>query len=138
MSPKHSILSVANYTLFVNSKNGAQNLTYGNIHFLYLVFIVAACYDIIMATETKRLTLDISPQTHRRLKTLASYHGVTMKEFMLSRVLPEIGVSKANDETVYLLKNRKNRERLLISASRDRKDNKSFNSLKALKHALGI
>ena len=36
-----------------------------------------------------RLNFDISIEQHRQLKTLASYSGLSMKEFMLSRVFVE-------------------------------------------------
>lgn len=42
-----------------------------------------------------RLTLDIPDDTHRKLKTLAAYLGMTMKDFLISRALnttdPETG-----------------------------------------------
>ena len=91
-----------------------------------------------MTTATKRLTLDISPQTHRRLKTLASYGGITMKEFVLSRALPMIEASYTADETAYLLKGQKNKGRLLSAVHRKGKGGRAFVSLKELKHALGI
>jgi uncharacterized protein (DUF1778 family) len=34
-----------------------------------------------------RLTLDIPDEIHRKLKTLAAYCGMTMKDFLLSRAL---------------------------------------------------
>lgn len=34
-----------------------------------------------------RLTLDIPDDTHRKLKTLAAYLGMTMKDFLISRAL---------------------------------------------------
>ncbi|MDO8594147.1 MAG: hypothetical protein Q7R93_01360 [bacterium] len=90
---------------------------------------------------TKRLTLDMSVQEHRRLKTLASFHGVTMKDFLLSKVLlqekPRSRRSRT-DETAYLLKSPVNKRRLFESVRRTGKRNKSFGSLRELKHALGI
>jgi len=89
----------------------------------------------------KRLTLDMSAQEHRRLKTLASFHGVTMKEFLLSNTLLQEKPRSRNghrDGTAYLLKSSANKWRLLTSVHRTAKRSKSFNSLKELKHALGI
>ena len=37
-----------------------------------------------------RLTLEIPDETHRRLKTLAAYCGMTMKDFLLSRALAPV------------------------------------------------
>jgi uncharacterized protein (DUF1778 family) len=36
-----------------------------------------------------QLNIKISAEQHRQLKTLASYSGLTMKEFVLSRLLVE-------------------------------------------------
>lgn len=49
--------------------------------------------DIIMA----RLTLEIPDETHRRLKTLAAYCGMTMKDFLLSRALAPGEVAGGED-----------------------------------------
>ncbi len=35
-----------------------------------------------------RLTLDIPDETHRKLKTLAAYFGMSMKDFLITRALP--------------------------------------------------
>ncbi len=45
-----------------------------------------------------RLTLDIPDDTHRKLKTLAAYFGMTMKDFLLSRAFnqPEREASHAS------------------------------------------
>ena len=53
-----------------------------------------------------RLTLDVSTEQHRQLKTLSAYAGLSMKEFMLSRIFAEAAEtvfensrkSKNNDE----------------------------------------
>jgi uncharacterized protein (DUF1778 family) len=37
-----------------------------------------------------RISLDVSPEQHRQLKTLASYAGLSMREFILSRVFVEV------------------------------------------------
>ena len=36
-----------------------------------------------------RINLDISVEQHRQLKTIASYAGISMREFILSRVFTE-------------------------------------------------
>jgi len=36
-----------------------------------------------------RINLDISVEQHRQLKTLSSYTGISMREFILSRVFTE-------------------------------------------------
>ena len=35
-----------------------------------------------------RLTLDIPDDTHRKIKTLAAYFGMSMKDFLITRALP--------------------------------------------------
>lgn len=83
----------------------------------------------------------MSAQEHRQLKTLASFHGITMKDFLLSKVLPVNGSlsrSEKRTETAYLLQSAANRKRLIQAVSRSRNKNKSFRSLRELKHALGI
>ncbi len=49
-----------------------------------------------------RLTLDIPDDTHRKLKTLAAYFGMTMKDFLISRALssPERPPSQAEAPTI--------------------------------------
>jgi uncharacterized protein (DUF1778 family) len=37
-----------------------------------------------------RLTLDIPDETHRKLKTLAAYLGMSMKDFLISRALEPV------------------------------------------------
>jgi uncharacterized protein (DUF1778 family) len=94
-----------------------------------------------MATLIKRLTLDMTADEHRRLKTIASFHGVTMKDFLLSNILPETKIFREKtkvEETAYLLKSAANKKRLIAALGRSGNKNKSFSSLKELKHALGI
>lgn len=98
-----------------------------------------------MVTLIKRLTLDITADEHRRLKTMASFYGVTMKDFLLSKVIDYEKSekrtrhdSKTKNGTLYLFRSARNKKRLLQSATRNGKGRKSFNSIKELKHALGI
>jgi hypothetical protein len=42
-----------------------------------------------------RLTIEIEPEQHRQIKTLATFSGMTIKEFILSKTLgPQRGVSR--------------------------------------------
>lgn len=43
-----------------------------------------------------RLTLDIPDEAHRRIKTLAAFHGMSMKDFILKRTLEELAEEKEN------------------------------------------
>lgn len=45
-----------------------------------------------------RLTLDIPDETHRKLKTLAAYFGMTMKDFLISRALSPTEPSAPHSE----------------------------------------
>jgi len=93
-----------------------------------------------MPTLIKRLTIDITLDEHRRLKTMASFHGVTMKDFLLGNLLSNQKKSRkgAKTETAYLLGSAANKKRLLEALKRNSTDRTSFGSVKELKHALGI
>jgi len=96
---------------------------------------------MLMPTLIKRLTLDITADEHRQLKTLASFHGVTMKDFLISNIFPDKKTLRKNrktTETQYLLGSAANKKRLLEALKRNSTDRTSFGSVKELKHALGI
>ena len=38
----------------------------------------------------RRLSIDVTPEQHQRLKAIAALRGQTIKEYVLERVLPEI------------------------------------------------
>jgi len=90
--------------------------------------------------DIKRLTIDLSKDEHFKLKVLASYEGLSMKDYLLSHALRD-GKSDAkiskNDETEYLLKTKKNKDRI-IKALSSKKTGRTFSSIKDLKHALGV
>ena len=46
-------------------------------------------------TEKSRLTLDLDPQMHRRLKMLAASKGVTMRELCLEAIENRVREEKA-------------------------------------------
>ena len=90
--------------------------------------------------DKKRLTIDLSNEEHFKLKVLASYEGLSMKDYLLSHTLrgnKENEKKGKNDETHYLLKSENNRQRI-INALASKKPARTFHSLKELKHALGI
>lgn len=94
-----------------------------------------------MNTAVKRLTLDMTPDEHRRLKTLAAFHGVTMRDFLLSNLFSDEKPARKSvkaGETAYLLRSARNRKRLLESLARGGARRKAFRSVKELKHALGV
>ncbi len=46
-----------------------------------------------------RLTLEIPDDTHRKIKTLAAYFGMSMKDFLITRALPTEQAPPASDTT---------------------------------------
>lgn len=53
-----------------------------------------------MATQTTRLSVDMDPKEHRKLKILAEANGMTLKEFILALLEPVLYPSKKpNRET---------------------------------------
>ena len=85
-----------------------------------------------------RLSIEIDPEQHRQIKTLATFEGMTIKEFILSRTLPEKQSTQDADTTKKLLSNPKNRARLLEAISAPRSESRVFESIEDLKDALGI
>ena len=90
-----------------------------------------------------RVTLDITSEAHRQLKTLAAFRGMTMKDFILSQALgtaPEQkkipGKPKGMDETDYLLSTPANAARL--EAALSSQERVSFASEEELRRAIGL
>ncbi|MBK1792759.1 hypothetical protein [Persicirhabdus sediminis] len=82
-----------------------------------------------------RLSIEIDAEQHRQIKTLATFAGMTMKDFILSRTLaPSSGV----DTTEELLSHPENKQRLLESVSASPDEHVVFESLDDLKDALGV
>lgn len=90
-----------------------------------------------------RLTLDISSEAHRQLKTLAAYSGMTMKDFIVNRALGIEPTGKQlpgkpvrMDETDYLLSSPANAARLEAALKSEKLV--SFNSEEELRSAIGL
>ncbi|MEI6535589.1 MAG: hypothetical protein WCN98_09640 [Verrucomicrobiaceae bacterium] len=90
-----------------------------------------------------RVTLDITSEAHRQLKTLAAFSGMTMKDFILNRALGAKTSAKKTrgkpdgmDETAYLLGNPTNAARL--EAALNSKKRVSFASEEELRRAIGL
>lgn len=95
---------------------------------------------------TERLVLEVSPAQRRRVKSLAAGSGMTMKDFVLSRVLGDRSNGKAGvkpkapadeDETACLMRSRTMQKRIMDAVQEPAARRKKFNSLKDLQHALG-
>ena len=85
-----------------------------------------------------RLTIEIEPDQHRQIKTLATFAGMTIKEFILSRTLPQKTAAKAMDTTEKLHSHPKNKARLLAAIKTPKEDYVVFETMEELKNALGI
>jgi uncharacterized protein (DUF1778 family) len=84
-----------------------------------------------------RLTIEIEPEQHRQIKTLATFSGMTIKEFILSKTLgPQR--KAAGDVTDHLLESAKNAARLREAIATPDSENRVFESMEDLKDALGI
>jgi Antitoxin ParD len=87
-----------------------------------------------------RLTIEIEPEQHRQIKTLATFAGMTIKEFILSKTLtPSRAQPKQPaDTTARLLGSPKNAKRLRGAIASKTPKHLIFETTEDLKRALGI
>ena len=87
-----------------------------------------------------RLTIEIEPDQHRQIKTLATFAGMTIKEFILSKTLApsEAQPRQAEDTTTRLLGSPKNAKRLREAIGSKTPEHLVFETTEDLKRALGI
>lgn len=87
-----------------------------------------------------RLTIEIEPEQHRQIKTLATFAGMTIKEFILSKTLTPSGVTpqQSGDTTTRLLGSPKNARRLREAIPSKTPQRLIFETTEDLKRALGI
>ena len=84
-----------------------------------------------------RLTIEIEPEQHRQIKTLATFSGMTIKEFILSKTIgPQPNAS--GDATDRLMGSAKNAARLREAMATPDSEHRVFKSVEDLKNALGI
>jgi hypothetical protein len=83
-----------------------------------------------------RLTIEIDPEQHRKIKTLATFSGMTLKEFILERTLSPS--SAKDDPTEKLLSSPKNAARLKEAIASPESTHRIFESIEELENALGI
>lgn len=83
-----------------------------------------------------RLTIEIDPEQHRKIKTLATFSGMTLKEFILERTLAPS--SSKEDTTEQLLSSPKNAARLKEAIASPDTTHRVFESIGELENALGI
>lgn len=87
-----------------------------------------------------RLTIEIEPEQHRQIKTLATFAGMTIKEFILSKTLtPSSGQPQRSvDTTDQLLGSTTNAKRLREAITSETPKHLIFKTTEDLKRALGI
>lgn len=83
-----------------------------------------------------RLSIEIDAEQHRQIKTLATFEGVTMKEYILSKLLGPR--AKEMGTTEKLLSHEPNKKRLLDAIEEPTKDELVFETIEDLKDALGV
>jgi len=91
------------------------------------------CNIVLMS----RLSIEIDPEQHRQIKTLATFEGMSIKEFILNRTLSTQKKEK-KDTTSKLLSSSKNKDRLLSAIQTPSSASTTFESVDDLKNALGI
>jgi len=87
-----------------------------------------------------RLTIEIEPEQHRQIKTLATFAGMTIKDFILAKTLnySRDKNQDGEDTTAQLLASPTNAKRLRDAVSGPTPDNLVFESIEDVKNALGI
>lgn len=82
-----------------------------------------------------RLTIEIDPEQHRQIKTLATFAGMTIKDFILARTLRDGAEADTTDD---LFGSSKNADRLRKALETPASQYRVFESVEDLKNALGI
>lgn len=88
-----------------------------------------------------RLTIEIEPEQHRKIKTMASFAGMTIKDFILSKTLnatSELPTKPKASTTETLLGSPKNARRLRNAIGSKTPEHLVFETTEDLKRALGI
>ncbi|MES2660484.1 MAG: hypothetical protein V4689_17800 [Verrucomicrobiota bacterium] len=83
-----------------------------------------------------RLSIEIDPEQHRQIKTLATFAGLSIKDYILQKTLPSR--EKESDATDHLLSSPANARRLKDALNAPSSELLAFESLKDLEDALGI
>jgi len=83
-----------------------------------------------------RLSIEIEQEQHRQIKTLATFAGMSIKDFILDKTLSS--KVQARDATEDLLASPRNARRLREALSTPQAKHVTFESLKDLENALGI
>ncbi len=84
-----------------------------------------------------RLTIELQPEQHRQIKTLATFAGMSIKDFILAKTLHSFSNAQG-DSTDQLLASPKNAARLKEALATPASEHVVFASIEELNHALGI
>jgi len=86
-----------------------------------------------------RLSIEIEPEQHRQIKTLATFEGLSIKEFILRKTLYVYARAKGEvDATKHLLSSAQNADRLRDAIATPPSEHVVFESLEDLEDALGV
>ena len=83
-----------------------------------------------------RLSIEIDHEQHRQIKTLATFAGMSIKDYILHKTLTPS--TKEPDATEQLLASPANARRLQEALNTPPSEHVTFKSLKDLEDALGI
>jgi len=50
------------------------------------------------ATKRERLTIDLTPEEHRKIKSYAAYQGKTLKEFVIESIRTKIALDSEQED----------------------------------------
>jgi uncharacterized protein (DUF1778 family) len=99
--------------------------------------VVGNLVNLVKIIKMSRLTIEIEPEQHRQIKTMATFAGMTIKDFILAKTLGG-DAGEEPDATDHLLSSPENAKRLLEAISTPRANYRSFESMEELRNALGI
>jgi len=83
-----------------------------------------------------RLSIEIEPEQHKQIKMMATYSGLSIKDYILLKTLPR--KTEAEDATEALMKHSKNADRLRAALAVDASEHVVFDSMEDLNDALGV
>ena len=87
--------------------------------------------------DMSRLSIEIDPDQHRQIKTLATFAGLSIKDYILAKTLPAKAPAP-EDTTQKLLSDPANAARLRAALAAPASEHIGFASLQELENALGI
>ena len=98
--------------------------------------VIDNIFNLSNLNDMSRLSIEIDAEQHRQIKTLATFAGLSIKEFILRKTLFER--VKGEEATEKLLSSPRNARRLKEAVETPAAEHRVFESLKDLEDALGI